>query len=61
MSVKLKESEAMGGSPNLPISTAPAVDPARIERKALGLSFFFSGCRVVIVEVRGIVSFQKVN
>jgi hypothetical protein len=39
---------------NEPISTAPAVDPAIIERKALGLSFFFSGtlscCAVAIVE-----------
>lgn len=31
----------MGGT--VPISTAPAVDPAMIERSALGLSFAFSG------------------
>ena len=38
----------------IPISTAPAVDPAIIERNALGLSFFFSGCAVAIVRfVRG--------
>ena len=38
----------------IPISTAPAVDPAIIERKALGRSFFFSGslacCTVAIVK-----------
>jgi hypothetical protein len=38
---------------NSPISTAPAVDPAIIDRNALGLSFFFSGdlacCAVAIV------------
>ncbi len=31
------------------ISTAPAVDPAIIDLKALGLSFFFSGVEVAIV------------
>lgn len=34
---------------DIPISTAPAVDPAIIERSALGLSFFFSGCAVAIL------------
>lgn len=38
----------------IPISTAPAVDPAMIERRALGLSFGFSGvlacCIVAIVK-----------
>jgi hypothetical protein len=42
------------GNKYVPISTAPAVDPAIIERKALGLSFFISGalscCAVAIVE-----------
>lgn len=39
----------------VPISTAPAVEPAIIERKALGLSFTFSGalasCTVAIVKI----------
>jgi hypothetical protein len=39
---------------NIPISTAPAVEPAIIERKALGLSFNLSGaldsCTVAIVK-----------
>jgi len=37
----------------MPISTAPAVEPAMIDRKALGLSFFLSGslvcCAVAIL------------
>jgi hypothetical protein len=40
-----------------PISTAPAVEPAMIERRALGLSLVFSGalacCALDILKIRG--------
>jgi len=40
----------------VPISTAPALDPAMIDRNALGLSFFFSGslacCKAAILKCR---------
>jgi hypothetical protein len=43
---------------DVPISTAPAVDPAMIDRKALGLSFFFSTCALAIENVRDCVDSQ---
>ena len=43
------------GEQCIPISTAPAVEPAMIERNALGLSFFLSSalscCAVAIARI----------
>ena len=36
---------------DIPISTAPAVEPAITDRRALGLSFLFSGSRACAVAI----------
>lgn len=44
----------------IPISTPPAVEPAMIERRALGRSFFFSSRGAIVLYVFGEEWFPQV-